>query len=54
MSGHWICEGCGYDGHHAEWCVCLRPVSERWKGHLKESELAARLAALAQSEEKKL
>jgi len=34
MSGHWICDQCGHDGEHADYCVELRPVSERWRGHL--------------------
>lgn len=39
MSGHWICDRCGYDGEHADWCVCLRPASERWKGHRTREEM---------------
>jgi hypothetical protein len=36
MSGHFICDRCGYDGGHADWCVYLRPPSEQWKGHQTE------------------
>jgi hypothetical protein len=39
MSGHWICEDCGYDGEHAEWCRCLRPVDDQWKGHMTAEEV---------------
>lgn len=33
MSGHYICDSCGYDGDHADYCRHLRPVDERWKGN---------------------
>ncbi len=39
MSGHWICDRCGYDGEHAEWCVYLRPSNEQWKGHRTKDEM---------------
>lgn len=59
MSGHWICERCGYDGAHASWCVCLRPSSEQWKGHRTPREMeefndaAARVAVAVTSTEEK-
>jgi hypothetical protein len=40
MSGHFICDRCGYDGQHADYCVYLRPVKDQWKGHLTEAEMA--------------
>lgn len=39
MSGHWICEACGYDGEHAEYCRCLRPPEEQWRGHRTPKEM---------------
>jgi len=39
MSGHWICSECGYDGYHADWCRCLRPRDEQWKGHRTKQEM---------------
>lgn len=39
MTGHWICDRCGYDGEHAEWCVYLRPVNEQWMGHRTREEM---------------
>jgi len=41
MTGHWICEDCGYDGEHAEWCKCLRPAKDQWKGHRTLEEMEA-------------
>jgi len=40
MSGHYICEDCGYDGgDHANYCRTNRPVDERWKGNFTRKEL---------------
>jgi len=39
MTGHWICDRCGYDGEHADYCVYLRPMSEQWKGHRTTKEM---------------
>jgi hypothetical protein len=39
MTGHWICEYCHYDGEHAEWCRCLRPVEDQWKGPMTDKEV---------------
>jgi hypothetical protein len=40
MSGHFICNACGYDGgEHADYCKYLRPTDERWKGNRKEAAL---------------
>jgi hypothetical protein len=41
MSGHWICDRCGYDGEHADYCVCLRPAKDQWKGHRTAEEMLA-------------
>ena len=40
MPGHWICDRCGYDGDHAEWCAYNRPADEQWKGHMTKEEVA--------------
>lgn len=40
MSGHFICEYCGHDGDHADYCQELRPVEDRWKGHRTKEEMA--------------
>lgn len=39
MSGHFICEYCGYDGGHAAHCRQLRPASERWRGNRTKEEM---------------
>lgn len=41
MSGHWICDRCGYDGEHADYCVHLRPTKDQWKGHRTAEEMQA-------------
>lgn len=39
MSGHWICDRCGCDGEHADYCVYLRPAGDQWKGHRTKEEM---------------
>ena len=39
MTGHFICDRCGDEGH-SDWCVYLRPVADRWKGHRTKEEMA--------------
>lgn len=39
MSGHWICDACGYDGQHADYCKYLRPIGEQWRGHRSKDEI---------------
>jgi hypothetical protein len=38
MSGHFICDSCGYDGGHAAHCKYLRPAKDQWKGDLRRGE----------------
>ena len=39
MTGHWICDSCGYDGEHADYCKYLRPPKEQWKGNRSHKEM---------------
>jgi len=39
MSGHYICDRCGYDGLCADYCVTRRPVKDRWQGHYTKEEM---------------
>lgn len=41
MTGHWICDACGCDGEHADWCKYLRPPDEQWMGHRTREEMQA-------------
>jgi hypothetical protein len=46
MSGHFICESCGYDGgDHAKWCREMRLADERWKGNKTRKEVEAEAAS---------
>lgn len=46
MSGHYICDRCGYEGgYHADYCVYLRPMNERWKGNRTKAEMEELKAA---------
>jgi hypothetical protein len=49
MSGHWICDQCGYDGGHADYCVCLRPEKDKWKGHRTKEEMKALAEQIARA-----
>ena len=47
MTGHAICDMCGYDGgEHASYCCYLRPASERWKGNRTKKEMDEARVAL--------
>jgi hypothetical protein len=39
MSGHYICDACGYDAGHASYCKYLRPMNEQWMGNRTQKEV---------------